>query len=401
MDEDKKKRLNSLVKTINKKFGENTLDTAANLKKIGRLSKKVIPTPSLELNEALWCGGLSGIVEVYGQNSSGKTSLMIETISLNQNNNPNFCAAWLETEGSVTEEILEQHNVDLDRLLFLKQEDVLNAENALDVARGIISSGEVDMLVVNSVAGLSPSVEIESDLIKQNISLTARIMSKFFRVSIGLISKNDMVVCFINQMRDNVGQMFGDPSTTTGGKALSYYASQRIRMSQVKVESSDPITAEEGVKISCLIKKNRFAGRHNALTKCKYFATYANGIDPIAPLPLLLQEKGIMEVSGRWWYYKDKQGNFITIDGIEGKFGSKAEFVNVLRNNTSWQNTMLNLVKTGPIEQTVEEQEAAKYEQAQIESFMSKQDEDNNDESPIENLDLNIDSILNDNSSAI
>ena len=376
MDKEKKKRLDAALSAVNKKFGAGTVDTAAQMKKAGRLSKKVIPTASLELNESLWCGGFSGIVELFGPNSSGKTSLVIDTIVQAQQRDPNFVAGWLETEGSVTAEILEQHNVDMERLIFWKQEDVGNAENALDVARGIIASGEVDFLCVNSVAGLSPSTEIESDLEKQNIALVARIMSKFFRVANGLISKNNMVVVFINQVRDNVGQMFGDPATATGGKALGFYASQRIRMNQVKVEKSDPIEPEEGVKISCINRKNRFAGRNNPYTKCNYFATYANGIDPIIPIPQILQTKGIMITKGAWWYYLDGAGKPIVIDGIEGKFKSKAAFVEVLRTNESWKTAMITAAKSGPTIQTEQEIKDAEYENAQAEAFMSQMDDE-------------------------
>lgn len=378
MDKDKKKRLDAAMAAVNKKFGAGTVDTAANMKKAGRLSKTVIPTASLELNEALWCGGFSGIVELFGPNSSGKTSLVIDTIVQQQKRDPDFVAGWLETEGSITAEILEQHGIDMERLIFWRQEDVGNAENALDVARGIIASGEVNFLCVNSVAGLSPSTEIESDLEKQNIALVARIMSKFFRVANGLISSNHMVVVFINQVRDNVGQMFGDPATTTGGKALGFFASQRVRMNQVKIEKADPIAPEEGVKISCIVRKNRFAGMNNPYTKCQYFATYANGVDSIAPLPGILQTKGIVITKGAWWYYLDAAGQPIVIDGIEGKFKSKAVFTEILRTNQSWQSAMLIAAKTGPIEQSEQEMKDAEYENAQAEAFMSQMDDEDN-----------------------
>ena len=117
------------------------------------------------------------------------------------------------------------------------------------------------MMVVNSVAGLSPKTEVTDDLEKQNIALTARLLSKFFRVANGIASKNKITMVFINQIRDNVGQMFGDTTTTTGGKALAFYASQRIKMNKNKIMAADPIKEEEGVKISCIIHKNRFAGR--------------------------------------------------------------------------------------------------------------------------------------------
>lgn len=342
MDKDKFKRLESLKTSINKKFGEGTVMTAKEAADSGKLSKKVLSTPSLELNDALHCGGFSGIVELFGPNSSGKTSLAIDTIVKNQRDDPNFVVAWLETEGSVTEQILKDHGIDLERVLYWRQEDAGNAESALDIARAFITSGDVDAMIVNSIAGLCPKVENEDDLEKQNIALTARLLSKFFRVATGVASKNDVTMIFINQVRDNVGQMFGDPATTTGGKALAFYASQRIRMNQKKIMAGDPIKEEEGVKIGCIVKKNRFAGKNNPFTKCDYYATFENGIDSVIPLPTLLLANGIMRNAGAWWYYEDAQGQLITIDGIPGKFKSKNAFLDVLRTNKMWYDEMLS-----------------------------------------------------------
>lgn len=342
MDKDKFKRLESLKTSINKKFGEGTVMTAKEAADSGKLSKKVLSTPSLELNDALHCGGFSGIVELFGPNSSGKTSLAIDTIVKNQKDDPDFVVAWLETEGSVTEQILKDHGVDLERVLYWRQEDAGNAESALDIARAFITSGDVDAMIVNSIAGLCPKVENEDDLEKQNIALTARLLSKFFRVATGVASKNDVTMIFINQVRDNVGQMFGDPATTTGGKALAFYASQRIRMNQKKIMAGDPIKEEEGVKIGCIVKKNRFAGKNNPFTKCDYYATFENGIDSVIPLPTLLLANGVMRNAGAWWYYEDAQGQLITIDGIPGKFKSKNAFLDVLRTNKVWYDEMLS-----------------------------------------------------------
>ena len=138
-----------------------------------------------------------------------------------------------------------------------------------------------------------------------------------------------------------------DPATTTGGKALAFYASQRIRMSQKKIMAGDPIKEEEGVKIGCIVKKNRFEGKHNPFTKCDYYATFENGIDSVVPLPTLLLNNGIMRNAGAWWYYEDEQGQLITIDGIPGKFKSKAAFLEVLRTNEAWYNEMLNKLNGG------------------------------------------------------
>jgi recombination protein RecA len=373
MDKEKMKRLQASMAQINKRYGANTVMKASDAVAQGKLTKKIVPTPSLELNEALHCGGFSGIVELYGPNSSGKTSLAIDTIVKCQKDDPDFVAGWLETEGSVTQKILEDHGVDLERLIFWNQEDVGNAENALDILRGLVAGGDVNMIVVNSVAGLAPKTETEDDLEKQNIALTARLLSKFFRVVNGFASKNDVTLVFINQIRDNVGVMFGDTSTTTGGKALAFYASQRIKMNRNKIMAADPIKEEEGVKISCIIHKNRFAGKNNPFTKCIYYATYANGIDSIIPMPAMLLEAGIMRQSGAWWYYEDAQGQVITIDGIAGKFSSKNNFLDTLRTNKKWYDEMLSRLTGGLVTvQSAEEIAEAEAENNEINNLMDE-----------------------------
>ena len=371
MDKEKMKRLQASIAQINKRYGANTVMKASDAVAQGKLTKRVIPTPSLELNDALHCGGFSGIVELYGPNSSGKTSLAIDTIVKCQKEDPNFVAGWLETEGSVTEKMLEDHGIDLDRLIYWRQEDVGNAENALDILRGFIMGGDIDLMVVNSVAGLAPKTETEDDLEKANIALVARLLSKFFRVANGFAAKNNMTLVFINQVRDNVGVMFGNPETTSGGKALAFYSSQRIRMGRNKIMASDPIKEEDGVKISCNIHKNRFAGKHNPFTKCVYYATYANGIDSVIPIPALLLENSIMRQAGAWWYYEDAQGQVITINGIPGKFSSKNMFLDVLRNNKAWYDEMLRRLSGGMASvQSAEEIAAIEKENEEINALM-------------------------------
>ena len=327
MDKDKQKMLDGALGKINKQFGAGTVTKASEAQ--DKLVKRTIKTPSIEFNNMLG-GGMKAFIELYGPPSSGKTSMAIETLAYNQKNDPNFVGAWLETEGSVTKEILELHGVDLNRLVYWNQEDVDNAESALDVVRSLVASGAIDYVVINSIAGLAPKTETEDDLEKQNIALVARLLSKFFRVITGIANKNKVTIVFINQVRDKVGVMFGNPETTTGGRAIPFYMSQRVRMNSVKIMAADPIKETEGVKISCIVQKNRF-GYPGA--KTTYYANYQTGIDNIVVLPTLLQEANIVRQAGAWWYYEDENGQPLTVGGIECKFKSKNDFLNALRTN--------------------------------------------------------------------
>ena len=364
---ERKKRVEKLKAQINKSYGSEVLLSGTEALKKGVLSKNVIPSPSLELNNALYCGGFSGIVELFGSPASGKTSLAIETLTLAQKNDPEMMALWLETEHSIYSDILFQHGVDFDRLLYINQEDVDNAENALDIVYSAVASNTVQLVIINSVAGLAPKKETEEEISKQNVALVARIMSKFFRKITGAAGKNKVTMIFINQVRDNVGVMFGDPSTTTGGKALGFYASQRIKMNANKVQASDPITADEGIKVSCIVHKNRMAGMHNPYTKCVYYARFKEGIDSIVSIPQLLLDRGVFIRKGAWWYYLDENGNPRTIDGVECKFSSQNNLIDTLRNNVDFRNSMLALIDNENVD-TVSDNEREEIEKTDKEN---------------------------------
>lgn len=358
---EKMKLLSGIQQKVNKKYGERALMTGKEAIASGALDNVIAATPSLELNKALYCGGLSGIVELFGPPASGKTSLAIETLAKSQREDPNFIALWVETEHSINQDILEQHGVDVARIAFADQAQVDSAESVLEIAYAAIAQNAVNMVIVNSVAGFLPKQEFESDLDKQNVGRTAQLMSKLFRKITGPAGKNKINVIFINQLRDKIGVMFGDPSTTTGGRALAFYADQRIRMSALKIQKEDPISAIEGVKIHCIIQKNRRAGMHNPYTECTYYALFDKGIDSTVSIPQMLADNGIFEVSGRWWYYPSKD-NVQTVAGVECKFGSKQDLQNTLRTNEAFKNEIVKLINVSEISSEEQEQIAAEEE---------------------------------------
>lgn len=156
------------------------------------------------------------------------------------------------------------------------------------------------------------------------------------------------------------------------GKALAFYASQRIKMNRLKIKAEDPIKEEDGVKISCIIHKNRFAGKHNPFTKCNYYATYEGGIDTLICLPDMLVDAGILRKAGAWLYYEDENGNPLTVAGTECKFGSKGAFINETRSNEEFAKIFIDML--GPLSQsqTKEEVDAAQKELDKISEEMSE-----------------------------
>ena len=220
--DDRKKALEVALGKIEKDFGKGSvmkLGTAAS-----NMQVEVIPTGSLQLDFALGVGGLpkGRIVEIYGPESSGKTTVALHCVA--QAQKAGGTAAFIDAEHALDPVYASKLGVDIDEL-YVSQPD--NGEQALDICEALVRSGAIDIVVVDSVAALVPKAEIEGDMGDSHVGLQARLMSQALRKLTGVISKTNAVVIFINQLREKVGVMYGNPETTTGGKALKFYASVR------------------------------------------------------------------------------------------------------------------------------------------------------------------------------
>lgn len=329
--QEKRKLLDKVIADINKKAGRTVIGRP-NDPEMAELTRiDFLPTPSIELNVALGGGFARGkIIELFGEHSSGKTSLALETIALDMKNNPDSYWGWYETEGSFDLEYAMQFDgFDPDRFVLWHIEDE-GAEKGLDFLEAMIRTGQFTGIVVNSVAGLTPKSEMESEMEKQSVGLQARMMSKLMRKITGIASKNKCTVIFINQLRTNVGVMYGDPNVTTGGRALSFYASQRINMRRAKLEKSDGIAEDEGIKVVCKVAKNRFATGNQ---QCSYIALYGKGIDRVRGVANAALEHGFVEQSGAWIYYPTKDNPATLPDGEVAKWQGAAKFLEYLREN--------------------------------------------------------------------
>lgn len=336
LDKNKKKSINNLLKDINTKFGANSVSILTDIEE--ELRVKYFKTPSNEVNAMLGGGiGKGKIVELYGQASSGKTSLALEIIAKAQKEDENFIAAWLETEGSLDVDYLKYFNIDTDRLLIIRQTDELSAEKCMDILRSVIGSGDFNIVVLNSVAGLLPSKEVVDDMDKQNIALTARLLSKFFRITTGMLAKNNTSLILINQTRQNLGAYIVT-AISCGGMAIPFYATQRVEMKREKVASGDPISEDDGVKIRCKVVKNRLA-KGNPFKLCNYYALYGKGIDGVSELGTVLTREGILRKAGAWIRYEDENGNLLQVKSNEGlidaKWQGNSKFIDFLRDNPS------------------------------------------------------------------
>lgn len=341
---EKKKLLDKAMGAINKKAGRTVIGRATDPEIADLVTISFLPTPSVEMNVMLGGGFPRGkIIELFGEHASGKTSMAIETLALEMKNDPDAYWGWYETEGSFDIEYAKQFDgFDEERLIIWHVEDE-GAEKGLDFLEAMIRTGQFSGIVVNSVAGLTPSAEMAEEMGKQSIALQARMMSKLMRKITGICSKNKTTMLFINQFRTNIGQMFGDPNTTTGGRALSFYATQRIGMRKVKLEKTDGINEEEGMKVSARVAKNRVA-TGNPYKACKYTALYGEGIDTVRGVALTAIDNEIVE-GGGWVYYPTKDTMVTLADGTEAKWNGKGKFIEYLKANPDFVKQLQNEIE--------------------------------------------------------
>ncbi|WP_411677270.1 recombinase RecA [Caproicibacter sp.] len=291
---DKKKALETALAQIEKQYGKGAV---MRLGQNEAMHVEAIPTGSLGLDLALGIGGLprGRIIEIYGPESSGKTTLALHCIAQGQKNGGN--AAFIDVEHALDPVYARALGVDVDSLL-VSQPDT--GEQALEITEALVRSGAIDVIVVDSVAALVPRVEIEGEMGDSHVGLQARLMSQALRKLAGAISKSNCVAIFINQLREKVGVMYGNPEVTPGGRALKFYASVRIDIR--KVETLKNGTEMIGSHTRAKVVKNKIAPPFRS---AEFDVMYGQGISHDGELLDLGVQLDLVQKSGAWFSYQD------------------------------------------------------------------------------------------------
>lgn len=326
MDEKNKlneKELDEVLKQIQKQFGKGAV------MKLGdrpNVEVSVIPSGSLLLDEALGVGGYpkGRIIEIYGPESSGKTTLALHAIAECQKQGGR--AAFIDAEHAIDPEYSKNLGVNIDELI-LSQPD--SGEQALEIAEMLASSGAIDLLIIDSVAALVPQAELDGEMGDNSVGMQARLMSKAMRKLAGLLNKNNCTIIFINQLREKVGVMYGNPETTSGGRALKFYASIRLDIRRTEaIKTGSDVTGN-----TCRIKvvKNKVAP---PFKQCEIDIIYGKGISKDSEILDRAVELGIVKKSGAWFEYngsKIGQGRETAKEYIHSNEDVKEEILKAIK----------------------------------------------------------------------
>ncbi len=326
MKDEKQRALEAAVTQIEKQYGKGAIMKLGDSRR--NINIETFPTGSLSLDIALGAGGIprGRIVEIYGPESSGKTTVALHMVAEAQKRGS--IAGFVDAEHALDPEYAKKIGVDTDNL-YISQPD--NGEQALEITETMVRSGAIDIVIIDSVAALVPRAEIEGDMGDSHVGLQARLMSQALRKLTGVINKSNCIVIFINQLREKVGIMFGNPETTTGGRALKFYSSIRLDVRRIETlkQSSEPV----GNRVRVKVVKNKIAP---PFKDAEFDIMFGQGISKEGDILDLAVKENIINKSGAWYSYNETRLG-------QGRENAK----NYLKENEALLNEIENLVRTG------------------------------------------------------
>ena len=389
---EKKKMMSGMISKINDKVGKSVIGFASDEEIREKLTIDWIPTPSLRVNEITGGGIPRGkVMIVAGDSDSGKTSHMLETIGMNMAKDPDFMALWLESEESLEIEALETvFGIDLERFVVIHLDK--DGAVALDRMEAAMASGVFDICVINSLKCLTPSTEFEKEMAAMTIGLQARMFGKLMRKMVALIAEHNCGFVLINHLTTEIGKMHGDPLTIAGGRAIRYSSMLTLDYRKRSIQDADPISREEGMKISVTVHKNHCRQDRMPYLKTEYFIVYGQGTERSIEIIEVAEKCGILTKKGSWYREYgtevDKKGEpleRILADGTKAAWNGMKNTRAYIMNNPDYFDYLVNKVENfGKIDVEVLSQEEVDAIEA----------ENKLDGQAVEGAEINLDEIL-------
>lgn len=316
--------IDKICDKVNKKAGFKVMGRIGRDKEmLEAMTLRYIPTPCRDLNIAIsgkpdggWPRGRCTLVA--GKPDSGKTSILLETIGKRMAADPEFVAAWLESENSLTKEYAcGTFKIDPDRFVFIPLNTDYGAEKTMDMIQGVLGTGSIDMFVINSLACLVPTQELEADLESSTVAVQARFNSRLRKKFLAIVGRTDTAFVSVMNLTTSIGSMSRDPLVIGGGLAMQFWSSLTLDFRKHSIGAGEPFTKTEAVKIGATIRKNHCRQDIDGYQKVEYYAVFGKGIDQIVTMVPTAIDAGILEQHGAWlwWKYPSAEDGYIKFNG--------------------------------------------------------------------------------------
>lgn len=361
--------LDKVAENVNKKAGKKIVGRiGADPEIMDRLSIKFIPTPSMNVNEAVGGGFPRRRMSlIAGLPDSGKTSLALETIALNMKKDPSFVAAWLESENSLQKEyVCDTFGIDPERFFFVEHDRDGAGEKAIDLAETVLSTGSVDMFVINSLKALVPSEEFKKSLTDAVVGVQARMNARMTRKLTALVAEHETAFVVITHLSTDIGSMSRDPLVISGGHAIIYAASIIFDLRKRAILDTDPISKEEGIKVGVTIKKNHCLPDRNPYVKTDYYAIFGQGIEQHLTVLDMAIKQGILIQKGAFIRDPDENGEPKVVDGEKLQWQGKERFRSYVIENEEYFEQLKARIRGEFVQLSDEEMEELKQDERKI-----------------------------------
>lgn len=362
------KMIDNISKKINEKADKDIAGRVAKSEAMQeRLKAKFIATPSMNLNEAIGGGWPVGNISIVsGEEDSGKTGILLETIGKHHKENPDFIAVWLESEASLKENTLNMFGIDPERFILIEHDREGAGEEAVNRLEAYLAAGVADMVVINSLKCLVPSEEFKKDMNSLQVGAQSRMNAKMMRKITAIVEENEIAMVIVQHLTTQIGILHGDPLTLSGGKAIRYGAMLIVDFRKRSIQESDPIKREDGLKIGVTVKKNHVVTDRFPYVKTQYFVIYGQGTEVYLEALDLALSQGILTKAGAYIRMPDENGDAKIVNGEKMQWQGAAKFRQYCMDNPQFFANIQSMIKGEIINMSDDEIEEAKIEEENI-----------------------------------